>query len=181
MPRKSKITRMAPEARSYVEKLLREDRLTLSEMIADLTAKFPSDTPSRSALHRYQLAQKEVTERLRAQDTVARAMVSELGQNPDERTGALLTQAVTTAMTHVALRMNESDETTLDDVRKLARAAKDTIAARTSSLKERQAIEQAAREKLLREQAEKLDKVVKSGGLSAESAADFRKKILGIG
>lgn len=163
MPRKSKITRMAPEARTYVEKLLREDRLTLDEMIADLTAKFPSDKPSRSALHRYQLAHKEVTERIRTQDVVARAIVAELGENPDERAGALLMQTVTTAMTHVALRMNESDEATIDDVRKLARAAKDTIAARTTSMKERQAIEQAARERLVREQREKLDALGKTG------------------
>ena len=180
MPRKSKITRMAPEARAYVEKLLREDRLTLDEMIADLTAKFPSDKPSRSALHRYQIAHKEVTERIRTQDVVARAIVAELGENPDERAGALLMQTVTTAMTHVALRMNESDEATIDDVRKLARAAKDTIAARATSLKERQAIEQAARERLLREQKEKLDKVEKKGGFDLETLRRIREEVYGL-
>ena len=163
MPRKSKITRISPEARAFIERLLREDRLTLDEMQAAIAEKFPSEKPSRSALHRYQVSQKEVTERIRTQDVVARAIVAELGENPDERAGALLMQTVTTAMTHVALRMNESDEATIDDVRKLARAAKDTIAARTTSLKERQAIEQAAREKLVREQREKLDALGKTG------------------
>jgi hypothetical protein len=69
----------------------------------------------------------------------------------------------------------------IEDVRKLARAARDVISARSMSLKERQQIEAMAREKLLREQSERLDKVVKSGGLSEETAADLRRKILGIG
>ncbi len=171
MPRKSKITRMAPDARAYIEKVLREDRLTLDEMIADLGAKFPSDKISRSSLHRYQSAHKEITERIRAQDTAARAIVAELGENPDERAGALLMQSVTTAMTHVALRMNEEDEATIDDVRKLARAAKDTLDARGKSLKERQAIRQEAREELVREQRAKLDALGKSGEVPAAMVA----------
>ena len=41
MGRKSTISRLAPGVKKYVEKLLREDRLTLDEMIADLQAKYP--------------------------------------------------------------------------------------------------------------------------------------------
>lgn len=163
MPRKPKITRMPPEVRAYIERLLREDRLTLDEMIAELAGKFPNQTPSRSTLHRYQSAQKKVTERIRAQDTAARAIVSELGENPDEKSGQMLVQVVTALATDVALRATESDETSIDEVRKLARAVKETVSARATSLKERQAIEQAARERLVREQREKLDALGKSG------------------
>lgn len=181
MPRKSTITRKPAQVRALIDKLIREDRLTLDEMRAYVDGKFPGEAPARATLHRYQAGMKEISERMRAQDVAARAIVSEFGENPDDRAGALMVQAVTTVMTDVALRTNEQAETSIDDARKLARAAKDTIAARTSSLKERQAIEQAAREKLLREQAAQLDKVVKTGGLSQEKAAEFRKKILGIG
>jgi hypothetical protein len=181
MPRKPVISRLPAEQRSYVEKLLREDRLTLDEMIAAIAAQFPSDVPSRSSLHRYQLSQRQVTDRMKAQDLAARAIVAELGENPDERAGALLVQAVTTAATDVALRMNEADDTTIEDVRKLARAAKDTIQARQSSLKERQTIEAAARERLVREQNEKLASIEKKKGMSPEVANQIRREILGIG
>jgi len=177
MPRKPKITRLEPEQRAYIERLLREDRLTLSEMLDAMRTKFPTADVSRSGLHRYQASMKQITDRMRAQDTAARAIVQELGENPDDRAGALLVQAVTTAMTDGAMRANESDETSIDDVRKLARAAKDTIAARTTSLKERQAIEQAARERLLREQKEKLDTVFKKRGTTADVANEIRRAL----
>lgn len=180
MTRKSKIVRMPPEQRSFVEKLLREDRLTLDEMIAAITTQFPGEVPSRSSLHRYQASMQQVTDRMRAQDTVARALVDALGENPDDRAGALLVQAVTTAATDVALRMNENEDTTIEDVRKLARAAKDTIAARSSSHKERKAVAQEAREKLLREQSAKLDQVERKRGMSKEAVDEIRREILGI-
>lgn len=163
--RRNRITRLPAPQRAFVERLLREDRLTLDEMLAAIAAEFPDATPSRSGLHRYQTSIREITERMRAQDRAARAIVSELGENPDERAGALLVQAVTTAATDVALRASESADATIDDVRKLARAAKDTIAARATSLKERVAIEAAAREKLVREQRGKLEALGKSGAV----------------
>lgn len=172
MPRKSKITRLAPDQRRFIERLMREDRLTLDEMLDAIRKQFPNAAePSRSSLHRYQQSMKEVTERMRAQDEAARAIVAELGENPDDRAGALLVQAVTTAATDVALRMNESPDVTIEEVRKLARAAKDTIQARTTSLRERQAIEQAARERLIREQRKKLDQLGKSGTIDKAALA----------
>ncbi len=179
MPRKNTITRLPAEQRSFVEKLLREDRLTLDEMIAVIAEKFPA-VPSRSSRHRYQAAQRQVTDRMKMQDQAARAIVAELGENPDERAGALLVQAVTTAATDVAMRMNESDDTTIDEVRKLARAAKDTIQARQSSMKERQQIENAARERLVREQKEKLASVEKKGGLDPATLKRIREEVYGI-
>ena len=171
MARRSKAKLVHPEIRALYERMFREDRHTLDEIqdagreLADRLGVPPSTLPSRSGLHRYSQPLLELTERMRAQDSAARAIVSELGENPDDRAGALLVQAVTTAMTDVALRANESAETSIDDVRKLARAAKDTIAARGASLKERQAIESAARERVLREQREKLEALGKSGAV----------------
>jgi len=77
------------------------------------------------------------------------------------------------------MRMNES-EVTIEEVRKLARAAKDTIQARQSSLKERQSIEQAARDRLVREQKEKLARVEKKGGLDPETLRRIREEVYGI-
>ncbi len=163
---KSRISRLPKEQRAYVEKLLRADRLTLDEMIADLRKRFPGEPAAevtRSGLHRYAQPIREMTERMREIDTAARAVVEELGENPDDRAGALLCQSITTLANHAALVAQTRNDVSIDDVRKLARAAKDTIAARTSSLKERQAIRQEAREELVREQREKLTALGKSG------------------
>lgn len=177
--RRNKITRLPAGQRAFIERLLREDRLTLDEMLIAIAEQFPGATPSRSGLHRYQASMREITERMRAQDRAARALVSELGENPDERAGALLTQAVTTAATDVALRVGGDDKATIEDVRKLARAARDVIGARATSLKERQAIEAAARDKVLREQRGKLDALGKSGAVDPAVLAQVIKAAYG--
>lgn len=179
--RKSKISRMPLEQRAYIERLIREDRLTLDEMFADVRAKFPAADVSRSGLHRYQQPLRELTERMREIDTAARVVVEELGENPDDRAGALLCQSITTLATNAALRAQTDEETSIEDVRKLARASKDVIAARTASLKERQAIEAAAREKLIREQKEKLTELGKSGAIDKAALALVMQAAYGIG
>lgn len=180
MGRKSAIRKLPSEVRAHIERRLREDRLTLDELLADIAKNFPSTTPSRSSLHRYQASLAELTGRMRDIDTVARALVGELGENPDDKAGALLCQAVTTMATHAALAATERDDVSIDEVRKLARAAKDTISARTLSLKERQAIEKAANERLLREQQERLSTVARRRGMSADVADEIRREILGL-
>lgn len=47
-------------------------------------------------------------------------------------------------------------------------------------MKERQAAEQAGRDRLLREQSAELDRAVKAKGLSEESAQWWREKFLGV-
>ena len=51
MGRKSTIKRLEPEARKYLEKLLREDRHTLDELLAAMREQFPAAEVSRSAIH----------------------------------------------------------------------------------------------------------------------------------
>lgn len=179
--RKSTITRLPEEQRAFIERLIREDRLTLSEMIEAIRAQFPDASVSRSSLHRYTLPIRELTARMREIDAAARVVVEELGENPDDRAGALLCQSITTLATNAALRAQVDDDTSIEDVRKLARASKDVISARAASLKERQAIEQAARDRLLREQKERLDTIERKRGMTADVAAQIRRDVLGIG
>ena len=45
--------KLSDEQRAFVEKLLREDRLTLNEMLDEIRTEFPAESiPSRSALGR---------------------------------------------------------------------------------------------------------------------------------
>lgn len=182
---KSAITRLPAEQKAYVEQLLREGRLTLDEMIADLQARFPGEPAaevSRSSLHRYDKGFATMTARMREIDRASQALVGEFGDSLGEKASTLLTNAVVTLVTDVALRQQESDKPAdVETARKLARAAKDAIDTKRVDVNVRKAIAEEARQALLREQSAKLDKVVKTGGLSADTAADLRKKILGIG
>ncbi|MGH8345306.1 MAG: phage protein Gp27 family protein, partial [Pseudomonas sp.] len=181
---KSSISRLPAEQRASVERMLREDRLTLDEMIAELQRQVPGEPAaevSRSALHRYERGFTELTARMREIEAVSDAVVGELGEGVGEKAGALLAQAVTTLATNAALQAHGNDKITIDEIRKLARAAKDAMDTQRVGVNLRKAIAEEARQALLREQSARLDKVVKSEGLSEQTAADMRKKILGIG
>lgn len=161
----SRIRRLPPEQRAFVERLLREDRHTLDEMLAAIRARFPDAGVSRSGLHRYKTSVEELAGRMREIDRAAQALVGELGQDIGDRAGALLANAVTTLATNAALRANEADDVDVEDVRKLAVAAKNALDTRRLSLAERRAIAQEAREAALREQREKLEALGQSGAI----------------
>ena len=180
MGRKSGIKRLPEDVRKHVERLLREDRLTLDEMIDDIRRAFPAeDAPSRSGLHRYKVGFDELAGRMREIETAAGVLVDELGEGMGDKAGALLAQAVTTLAANAALRANENDEISIKEVGELARAAKSAMQARTMSLKERQVIEQAAREKLLQEQDAKLTEMRGMDGMSPELENNVRRLLLG--
>lgn len=181
MGRKSSITRLAPAVRSHIERHLREDRLTLDELIADLQKHFPSeDKPSRSALGRYSQSFGDLVANLRQQDHMARLLVSELGENPDEKAGALMVQAVTAVTTSSAMTMQmEGGDSDIEAVQKLAKAAKDVMSARKVSREERVQIERMAREKQLAEQTARLEEMRGSDGMSEQLENRIRSILLG--
>lgn len=182
MPRASSIKRLPSDQRAFLEKLLREDRYTLDEILAKVRERFPGvQAPSRSALGRYSQQVDELAGRMRDIQAAGTALVAELGEDPNDRAGQLLVQAVTTLATHAALKAtNAEDELSIKEVGELARGARAVMEARKISMAERQEIARIAREQQLQEQEEKLKDVVKTGGMSAGTAETIRKQILGI-
>jgi Protein of unknown function (DUF3486) len=172
--RKSTVTRLPEAQRLYIERKLREGRLTLDELIADLQTQFPGEPAaavSRSALGRFD---QQI-------EAASSALVGALGEGFGEKSGEYLTQAITVLGIRAANRAaNNEEDFSIKDVKDLALMAKNTFDAKRMNVAQRQLIQQEAREALLREQSAKLDKIVKSGGLSAETAKDLRQKILGV-
>lgn len=180
MARKSSIDKLPQVVRSHIERRLRENRLTLDELIVDLQEHFPdADRPSRSAIGRYKMTFDEMAKRLREQQAMASLLVEELGENPDDRAGALMVQSITTLTTHAAMGAQMDEDVTIDDVRKLARAAKDVLAARKVSREERRAIEREAREALIAEQEQRLEELRGSDGMSEQLEDRIRGILLG--
>lgn len=168
MPRKPKIHRLPSEQRRYIERLLREDRLTLDEMLAAIKAKFPgAEVPSRSSLGRYSQSVAEIAKRMRDIRAAGTAMVAELGEDPNDRAGQYLVETVTTLATHAAIQASDPGAEALStkEVAELARATRAVQEARKMSLAERQQIAKEAREAQVREQRAKLDELGKSGAI----------------
>jgi len=182
MPRKSTIKRLPAEQRSYLEKLLREDQHTLNEMLDLVRAKFPDTPIKRSALGRYSQHVSELAGRMRDIQAAGTALVTELGEDPNDRAGQLLVQAVTTLATHAALKATDADaeDMSIKEIGMLARGARNVLEARKMSLAERQQIAKEAREAMLREQDANLQEAVRSQGMDEAQAEFWRKKVLGI-
>ena len=179
--RRSKIKCLPTEQRAFVEQLLREDTRTLDELRAAIAERFPgAELPSRSSIHRYQGHFEEMVAQMREMETLSNAVVGELGEGIGEKAGALLAQAITTLATNAALKAQGNDEITIDEIRKLARAAKDAIDTRRVSLAERQQLEQAAQTRLVKEQKKTLDTLGKTGAISPQALATIREQIYGI-
>ena len=181
MGRKSSVSRLEPAARKHLEKLLREDRLTLDELLAEMRERFPTAEVSRSGIHRYRASFEEMVGRMREIETAAGALVDELGEGVGDKAGALLAQAVTTLATNAALNAHGAKEVSIKEVSELARAARAAMQARTMSIKEREAIEAAARRRLLAEQEANLQEVAKAQGMDEAQVDFWRRKFLGIG
>lgn len=181
MAGKSSINRLPPMVKAYIQKLLRKDCMTLDEMLADIQSRFPNEkAPSRSALGRFKLGFDLLTEKARQHREQAEAFVGAFGEDSSDKTGALLVEAISTLAYQAAVGAHEKDDVTTKEVADLARAAKNTMQARTLSIKERQAIEKAAQERLVREQQSKLDELGKSGALSADTLQRIRQEVYGL-
>lgn len=179
MARKSSVERLSSQVKTHIEKRLRENRLTLTELITELQQNYPDEaTPSRSALGRYKQGFEEILRSHRQIAVASQALVAELGESFDDKSGALLAQAVTTLATNAAHDALASDEAiAIKDVLDLARAAKSVQETRSLSLKERQAIAKEAREMLLQEQKAKLASMETKGGVTEETKAAIREAL----
>ena len=177
MGRTSSVKRLDPQARKFLEKLMRGDRHTLDELLAAVRNKFPDAQVSRSSIHRHRAGYEELVKGMREQQAIASLVVSELGENPDDKAGALLVQTITTLTNQVALTAAGEGEVDVETVRKLARATKDVLAARRVDRQERLAIRQEARDELLAEQRAKLEAMPNKGGVTADTKAAIREAL----
>lgn len=179
MGRKSTIDQRSESFRKHVFRCLRENRLTLDELRAELEAEFPEEpTPSRSALGRHRASVEEMIAHEREMAAAAEALVGELGEDFDAKSGALLAQAVTTLTSRYAMgKLQSGDEMDIGDVLDLARAAKTAQEARSLNLKERREVERMAREKLLEEQKAKLEAMGAKSGVTEDTKRAIREAL----
>ncbi|MES2948638.1 MAG: DUF3486 family protein [Pseudomonadota bacterium] len=185
MGRKSTISRLPADVKSYIEGKLAEGRLTLDELIAALQAQFPAvqqagELPSRAAVHRYGQKLERKLSAIRASTEAAKIIQAQTGDNEDARSGAL-TALIQTELFEAILNLQEADDPDMDPgerVGVLSAAAKNiaTLTRSSVALKQFQAkVRDAARAA-----ASEVEKTVKKAGLSDETVAEIKARILGI-
>lgn len=178
MARKSSVDKARDEVRDLINRMLRENRLTLDEMKDVLDEQFPGEpVPSRTAIHRYKQGFAEIMRSHREIEAASQALVAELGENFDDRSGALLAQAVTTLATRATHDALGNEKTEISDVLDLARAAKYTQETVSLTFKQRQVVAREAREKLLEEQRAKLDAMPIKGGVTEDTKQAIREAL----
>ena len=105
------LKKLTEPQRKLIERLLREDRLTLNEMLDEIRAEFPVESiPSRSALGRAKKNFAEHARRMREVQAAAEVLVTELGEDKDDKAGAFMVQGITTLINNLVLDRLAGDE-----------------------------------------------------------------------
>lgn len=168
---KSFMRHLTDEQRQFIYRMLEEDKLTLNEMLDEIRAEFPADCiPSRSALGRERQNYVAEAKEFRQIQSMSEVLVKEFGEDPDDKGGMLLAQAVQAVVTKRAMDElindgtdKENPKMDISDVGALARAARAAIMTKSKAMENRDEIRRLAREELIREQREKLDALGKTG------------------
>lgn len=185
MGRKSSVSRLSVQIKSYIEAMLATGAQTLDELIRDLQERFPAEAqagnlPSRSALHRYGAKLDRRLSAIRASTEAAKLIQAQAGDDKDARSEAL-TALIQTELFEAILALQEADDPEAnaeDRVAMLSSAAKNiaTLTRSSVNLKQFQAkVEKDTRERVLAEQRTKLDELGKTGTVPADVLAQVIK------
>jgi hypothetical protein len=185
MARKSSVARLPAEVKTYIEAMLATGAQTLDELINDLQQRYPAaaasgELPSRSAVHRYGQKLDRRLSAIRASTEAAKLIQAQAGDDQDARSEAL-TALVQTELFEAILNLQEADDPEADPADRVAMlsAAAKNIATLTRSSIGLKTFQAAARSRA-QAAAATVDKLAKSGGLSADTAEQLRRDILGI-
>jgi polyhydroxyalkanoate synthesis regulator phasin len=179
MGRRMRARDLPAEARTALDRMLREDRWTLTEIRAALTAQYGEDADiGETSIWRYQQLVKSSIERVRATREAARMLVGELVEDGTD-TPRALTELVQSLIHQAALAAHTGETVTPEQAQKLAAALKSVTEAYGAVVRTSERIEAAARRKLLEEQARALAAMPVKPGVTESTMTEIRR-VLGI-
>lgn len=181
--RPSKIDLLPDAVREQLHQMLRDKRHTqeeIREAINELINEYnlPEDMQiSRTGLNRYASRMETMGSKIRASREMAEIWASKLGSAPTSDVGKLLLEFVKTLAFETSMEMADSDKTVEPKtLGQLALVAQRLEAAAMASHKREKEIQQEFAKKA----AAAAETITRSAGLSAETAADIKRQILGI-
>ena len=193
MARKSSISRLPAEIKSYIEAMLATGAQTLDELIADLQGRFPAEAnagtlPSRSAVHRYGAKLDRRLAAIKASTEAARMLTEGASDDQDARSEAVIA-LVQTELFESIINLQEAGDEDIDPAdrigllssaaKNIATLARASVNQKKFRLEEQARIEREAREKLIAEQEEKLQELRGADGMSEQMEARIRRILLG--
>lgn len=181
--RPSKIDLLPEAVREQLHQMLRDKRHTqeeIREAINELINEYnlPEDMQiSRTGLNRYASRMETMGSKIRASREMAEIWASKLGSAPTSDVGKLLLEFVKTLAFETSMDMADSGKSVEPKaLGQLALVAQRLEAAAMASHKREKEIQQEFAKKA----AAAAENITRSAGLSAETAAEIKRQILGI-
>ena len=179
MGRESSIDQLKPEDRQMLDRWLMDKGFCGYEEIANKLAELGYSV-SKSSVHRYGQKLEQKLSAVQA-STQAAIMIADAAPDDSDMRSAAVLSLVQTEIFNALVELQEanSEETSAADRIMLMAKAGKGIAEITKASVNQKKWESEVKERV-QAAAKAVDKIAKKGGLSAETAAEIRKQILGI-
>ncbi|HHY0486365.1 TPA: DUF3486 family protein [Vibrio parahaemolyticus] len=185
--RKSKVNLLPEEIRQALNTLIRSGDMTQESIRSEINkmideAGLPEDAKlSRTGFNRYAKRMEDMGARLRQSREVAEVWTAKLGDAPTSDVGKLLQEFVRTMAFETSMKLMESAEA---DGEVIAPKALNQLALVVQRIEQAamtsHKVEKEIRAAFAAEAAEQAEQIVKQAGITASTAEDIKKKILGI-
>jgi hypothetical protein len=180
MGRKAKIDRMPPEAREFLNELLRNPAISQCEMTAKINHQLVTlglePSIKEDNVNRYAARVNKVGSKLAQSREVAELWVNKMGSAPSGKLGLMLNEIIGTLAFDLTLDLSENPDTNVDR-QKLAKTLKD-LSQLVKTLEEASQVNEKRTAKLIRdaklEAAEAIEKECVKKGLSSDAVKTFR-------
>lgn len=183
---KSKIQQLPDDIRSQLSAMLRSGSMSQKDILEEVNALIlesglpPEEQISRTGLNRYSKQVAAAGSRIAKAREMAEVLTSKLGDAPTSQIGNLMAENMKTMAWETSMALMEATEDgEMIDIKQFNQLALAYQRISQSSILN-QKLEKEIRAAFAAEAANAAEKIVTQAGVSAETAADIRNKILGI-
>ncbi|MEG0010370.1 MAG: DUF3486 family protein [Aeromonas sp.] len=185
---KSKIQQLPDDIRSQLATMLRSDSMSQKAILEEINQLIreaglpPEDQISRTGLNRYFKRMELAGSRMAEARATAEVWTSKLGQAPTSEVGKLLQEFVRTMAFETSMKMmdaSDGEEGKMIDPKSLSQLALVIQRVEQAAMTSHK-VEKEIRAAFAAEAADKAETIVKQAGLTAETASEIRRQILGI-
>ncbi len=186
MGQSSTIERLPEDILERLHELLRDPRVTQLEATRQINEILAADghpeRVTKSAINRYDLRMREAGEKLRQSREVAKMWIGKLGAAPQGQVGHLVNEMLRTLAFDLSLKLQDtelSEESlpgVIDQVKALALAVQRLETSSTMNVKR----EGEIRKQALEDAAAAVGETAREAGVSAETIATIRTRVLGM-
>jgi len=183
---RSSIDLLPQEVRDQLNAFLRDPAITQKEATERVNALLEEigvkKKVSKSSVNRYAMQMEEIGAQLRESREIAKMWIGELGAEPQGKIGNLVNEMLRTIAFRLSMltQGSEIDEKNAGEIAKIGKDLSLMMMRLEKAANLNVEREREIRQQALVEAAETAEKITKQGGLSAETAEQIRKGILGL-